>query len=124
MSLLKVLAIAALAGQPGSGAATDLDLYARSLGHDFHAHPNGTDGWLLERAERSIAARLARLMPWLRSRYGSDQIEQARCAVRDCEGTVDYARGPTLDEEWRAIRNMRSAVQQLERRQRASARPH
>ena len=118
MTALVLLALASLLGPVGPARTADLELYQRSLGLEVHSHPVGQEGWRLNRAEARLSRRRQAIMPWLESRHGRERIEEARCAVRDCEGTVSFIGGPTLVEEWRWVRRMDHALDELERRRR------
>ncbi len=124
MTASSLLALAALAGSAEPTRPSDLDLYQRSLGYEVHDHPTGPENWRLNRAEARLHQRRDAILPWLKARYGSDKVEEARCAVRDCEGTVSWIGGPTLAEEWRSVRRMDRALDELERRRRQATARH
>jgi hypothetical protein len=122
--MLPLLILGSFFLQAGAGGRTDLELYQVSLGLEVHDHPIGQEGWRLNRAERTLEKRRRAIIPWLQARYGRDRLEEARCAVRDCEGTVSWIGGPSVKEEWQWIRRMDHALDELEARRRKAERPN
>jgi hypothetical protein len=115
LALLAVEAVAA-----SDDPLTDMQLYAASSLTGIHAHPIGSDGKRLEAAEDNLNRRRAIIRDWLAKREGSEAVDELDDYLSQTANEVLWSGAVSLEEEWQRIREVRHALQKLERRKRAT----
>lgn len=101
---------------------TNLELYRATYMQILHGHPAGIEGKRLDRAERVLGERRAKIRSWLKTCESEPALAAIDDEVVEVVHDIHWIRTPSVQEEWEIIREARRALSLLEKRRQSSSR--